>query len=614
MKVKFVNMFLLGTLAMGSMMLGMTSCCDDDKENGNTGGGGGNTPVVSIKVDSVRMNKSATGMLVGGSEVLYCHIYPDNATNRKVKWSSDNVGVASVDSAGNVSGLSKGEANIKAVSDDGGKVASCKVTVSENAVPISDIKVSEITLDPSSGNIELVKGVDSLFKVAISPSDATNQFLNWSVDTAGIIGLSNLNEGVTNEMYVCAKDTGSVVLTISTTDGNNKSISCNIHVNDYVKVESIKIGRKSDKDAPIENKQDTSFRFITLTTDGKENPSGEKVFYLDTIEVLPANASRKKLHWSSSKESLAKLDTSGGKVKVSVKSWVGGIANIYAEAIDGSGVRDTFKVIVNHRKKVDCNRVDPATGEKIPTYAVQLWYDGPWWAEFNVGATIESYSEVDDAKWTKIISFKGQKVQDILSPAENDLFPYVGNYFSWGATGQYITYDDPNFCKDGDTLGLGKGDISGWLKLDNTVGDVARLKWGNNWCMPDNNALKGLAKKAYDTQKSTFIDPNPECRVDTCWCDGVVKKFSGSSIAGMCFIGIKGTDYECDTIFFPVAGYCFKDMKGVFLYNVGTYGNYWSSVPRTDISAWRLICKNSSISLGYDGRYYGRSVRAVCAK
>lgn len=59
---------------------------------------------------------------------------PGNATNKKLKWESSDESVATVDSNGLVRAISFGECNIYATSEDGGFVASCKITVIEPAI------------------------------------------------------------------------------------------------------------------------------------------------------------------------------------------------------------------------------------------------------------------------------------------------------------------------------------------------------------------------------------------------------------------------------------------------------------------------------------------------
>ena len=56
-------------------------------------------------------------------------VLPDNADDKTVVWSSDNEAVASVEQNGVVTAVSVGTANITVTANDGGKTATCKVTV-----------------------------------------------------------------------------------------------------------------------------------------------------------------------------------------------------------------------------------------------------------------------------------------------------------------------------------------------------------------------------------------------------------------------------------------------------------------------------------------------------
>lgn len=82
-------------------------------------------PVVSFSLSSYNIQVKE-----GESEKIETYIYPDNATNKTVKWSSSNTAVATVDSYGNVTGKTIGEAVITAVCD--GKTSTCGVKVIKN--------------------------------------------------------------------------------------------------------------------------------------------------------------------------------------------------------------------------------------------------------------------------------------------------------------------------------------------------------------------------------------------------------------------------------------------------------------------------------------------------
>ena len=85
-----------------------------------------NAKVVSVK--SVKLNKSALTLTEGDIEKLTATVYPDDATNRNVTWTSSNPSVATVNN-GTVNALSAGTTTIKVITADGAKTAACQVTV-----------------------------------------------------------------------------------------------------------------------------------------------------------------------------------------------------------------------------------------------------------------------------------------------------------------------------------------------------------------------------------------------------------------------------------------------------------------------------------------------------
>ena len=102
------------------------SCSKDDDPNPDPDP----TPPV-VSVTSVTLNKTATSIQVGGTETLTATISPTDATNKNVTWKSSNTAVATVDDNGKVTGVAAGEATITVTTEEGGKTATCKVTVSD---------------------------------------------------------------------------------------------------------------------------------------------------------------------------------------------------------------------------------------------------------------------------------------------------------------------------------------------------------------------------------------------------------------------------------------------------------------------------------------------------
>ncbi len=125
---------------------------------------------------------------------------------------------------------------------------------------------------------------------------------------------------------------------------------------------------------------------------------------------------------------------------------------------------------------------------------VQLWENGPKFAEFNVGAT---------------------------SAAD------YGGYYTWGGTyrnGEGITWND-----DHNTTNKGTGDLT-------STDDTATNLWGSNWRMPTKAELEALLNPTNCTVMSVF-DPNDDT------------KFLGKKITG-------NGSYASNSVFLPAAGAC----------------------------------------------------------
>ncbi|MCR4564631.1 MAG: Ig-like domain-containing protein [Bacteroidales bacterium] len=91
-------------------------------------------------VTGITLNKSSVLLIKGQMETvsLTPTVFPSNASDKSVTWSSSNSSVATVSTAGEVTAVSKGTATIKATANDGsGKSASCEVAVYDVIVNLS---------------------------------------------------------------------------------------------------------------------------------------------------------------------------------------------------------------------------------------------------------------------------------------------------------------------------------------------------------------------------------------------------------------------------------------------------------------------------------------------
>ncbi len=102
--------------------------------------------IVSIMEESVyslSMSSRTKKMDAGNTESLNVTIFPDNASNKNIIWTSSDPAIASVDKNGLVYAKTEGTATITATSEQGEKTATCRVTVSGNI----EMGIDDMSLD-----------------------------------------------------------------------------------------------------------------------------------------------------------------------------------------------------------------------------------------------------------------------------------------------------------------------------------------------------------------------------------------------------------------------------------------------------------------------------------
>lgn len=96
----------------------------------------------TVAVTGVSLSKTSLSLVEGGSETLLATVSPANATNKSVTWSSSNDSVATVDASGKVTAVKAGTATITVRTVDGGKTATCNLTVTA-AISIVDFILTD---------------------------------------------------------------------------------------------------------------------------------------------------------------------------------------------------------------------------------------------------------------------------------------------------------------------------------------------------------------------------------------------------------------------------------------------------------------------------------------
>ncbi len=254
--------------------------------------------VVPTRVSSVAFEKSSVTVKYGKTYQLEAIISPENATNKKVSWTSSNPSAVSVSSTGLVKGLkADSSAIITCTTQDGNKVATCKVKV-------APVAVTGVKLNKTSASLAV--GKSTTLVAAISPSNASNKTVIWSSSNSKIAAVDK--NGV-----VTAKADGSATIYAKTKDGGFVA-ACK------VKVTGVKV------------------MGVVLNMPTYEGSKGSS--FTLTARVIPSDASNKKLEWMSSDSAVATVDSKGKVVCVGK-----GTCYISVSTVDGNYV-DSCKVTV----------------------------------------------------------------------------------------------------------------------------------------------------------------------------------------------------------------------------------------------------------------------------
>ncbi|RRD54786.1 Ig-like domain-containing protein, partial [Tannerella forsythia] len=117
----------------------------------------------TVPVTGVTVDPGALTLKVGQTDALTATVAPATATNKAVTWTSSNAAIATVDASGTVKGVSPGTATITVKTVDGGKTATCAVTVKEATVPVTGV-----TVDP--GALTLKVGQTDALTATVAPA------------------------------------------------------------------------------------------------------------------------------------------------------------------------------------------------------------------------------------------------------------------------------------------------------------------------------------------------------------------------------------------------------------------------------------------------------------
>ena len=240
-----------------------------------------------VNVTGLTLDTSNLQMFKGELATIVATIEPYNASEKTITWTSSNKAVATVNTSGVITAVSTGETVITAVTKDGSFQRQCKVTVTQSVTGMS------LAFD----SLKMARGKSKTLKANIEPADATNKKVYWESSDDSVVT-------VTSSGVLRAIGAGNATILATTEDGGF-SAYCNVTV--YVAVTG-----------------------VTLSASKVSIPKGEKRIL--TATIAPSDALNQELTWTSSDESIAKVDPITGQVTGRAK----GTAKITVTTADGN--------------------------------------------------------------------------------------------------------------------------------------------------------------------------------------------------------------------------------------------------------------------------------------
>lgn len=182
------------------------------------------SPIVS----DIRLTKYDISIPIGGKDISYVVISPENAPNKDEIWTTSDEKIATVDNLGYITGVSEGECIVTVKSVDNPEVkADINVKVYKSTERITDIKLSKYSM-----NLQI--GDKDISEVTLLPETVENKNLVWTSSDMGIahVAIDGTVTGISE---------GTCIITVSSVD--NPEVTADIKVNvtkePYKKIQQI---------------------------------------------------------------------------------------------------------------------------------------------------------------------------------------------------------------------------------------------------------------------------------------------------------------------------------------------------------------------------------------
>ena len=308
------------------------SALSSDSNSSEIISSGEDSSYTTIPVSSVSLNQSTLDIDTNSKGVaLTATVLPSDATNKAVTWTSSDTSVATVDN-GAITPLEEGNTTITATTADGGKTATCNVTVYEYK-PIPDHVIHIKYADETEWGDEVM---------SVNSYSLSEYMIQGLALKANDVFKIHMSGDIWYGYSAIKSATPSGLVTAASSDDNIKVLS------------------SGNYDIYCDYNQDGDGKHIYLAKTGNVDPAPSVVHVTDvslsrngkfleyrneyqlTATVYPSHANNKNVFWSSSDTDIATVTKAGRVIAKSKK----GSTVITATTEDGAKT-DTCIVYVS---------------------------------------------------------------------------------------------------------------------------------------------------------------------------------------------------------------------------------------------------------------------------
>ena len=282
--------------------------------------------VVPVSEISVNSNQTDVSLAIGSSYQLQAKVLPENATDKKITYTSNNPAVASVNEEGVITALSAGSAKITiTASNDISK---------EINVTVTAVSVTDIVFDPALPGNPLLLSVGGTCPIhaKVQPENATDKNLTYSSDNEAVAAVDAGG-------LIIGKAVGSAKITIKASNGVSKEITVTV----------------TTTPIPVTGIELSSGETAISVENGATRQIG--------AYVVPENATDKKLTYGSDNETVAVVNDNG---LITAK----GIGNTTITITAADGISKTVNLTVT---KATVHVTSIEFNPPLPTEPIELF-------------------------------------------------------------------------------------------------------------------------------------------------------------------------------------------------------------------------------------------------